>query len=39
MLGMYEADICQKIEHTQAETKKHYSYKKACRAIKTSTLG
>ena len=26
MLRLYEADICQKVKNTDAETKKHYSY-------------
>ena len=30
ILRIYEADICQKVKNTEAETKKHYSYKKAC---------
>ena len=25
---IYEADICQKVKNIEAETKKHYSYKK-----------
>ena len=28
ILRIYEADICQKVKNTEAQTKKHYSYKK-----------
>ena len=29
ILRIYEASICQKVKNTEAETKKHYSYKKS----------
>ena len=33
ILRIYEADICQKVKNTEAQTKKHYSYKKkACNS-------